>query len=62
MKAYILNEEDFDKLLTAIDRDPQHGLNGGSSQVFSPVEKQAFETAHRFYNYQVRRWLDSVKK
>ena len=30
-KAFILSNEDFDKLLLMIDRDPKHGSNGGSS-------------------------------
>jgi hypothetical protein len=62
MKAYILSEDDFEQLLTAIDRDPKWGTKGGSSQTVSQVEKLAYEDAHRFYNYQIRTWLDKVKK
>lgn len=62
MKAYILKEEDFATLLAAIDRDPRHGYSGGSSGVMSKEEEQAHDTAHRFFNYQIRRWIDSVKQ
>lgn len=62
MKAYILTEKDFEFLLTKLDRNPNYGLNGGSSAVFNSQEEQAFRQAHKFYNYQVRMWLDEVKK
>lgn len=62
MKVYILKDEDFEKLLAEIDRDPAHGRNGGSSQVISQQEREAFLEAHRFYNYIIRKWLDDVKK
>jgi hypothetical protein len=62
MKAYILKQEDFEKLLSWIDRDPKHGYTGGSSQTFTKQEEEAFNTAHRFYNYQIRRWIDEVQK
>lgn len=61
MKAYILTEEDFEKLLTEISRDPKHGETGGSSQVLSDEETKAYEQAHRFYNYLIRKWIDKVK-
>lgn len=61
MKVYILKESDIKALLTAIDRDPSHGYNGGSSVVLSQQEREAHEQAHRFYNYQVRTWIDRVK-
>jgi hypothetical protein len=64
MKAYILSEADFERLLLMIDRDPKHGRDGGSSQssVRDAREEQAHDQAHRFYNYQVRKWLDEVRK
>lgn len=63
MKAYILKEEDLQRLLLAIDRNPQHGQDGGSSRG-TPTQQQLMieNEAHRFYNYQVRVWLDSVKE
>lgn len=64
MKAFILTQADFEKLLLKIDRDPLHGADGGSSD--SPVrdreKNQAYKDAHRFYNYQVRTWIDEVTK
>lgn len=64
MKAYLLTEKDFEYLLTLIDRDPKHGRDGGSSQssVRNPGIDEAHDQAHRFYNYQVRKWIDEVKK
>lgn len=62
MKAYILSEEDFEKLLAAIDRDPKHGYDGGGSAVLNKEEQLAFETAHRFFNYQIRTWMQKVKQ
>jgi hypothetical protein len=63
MKAYILTEADFEKLLLMVDRDPKHGQTGGSSDasVRDRENAQAHEKAHRFYNYQVRTWIDQVK-
>jgi hypothetical protein len=60
MKAYILNDKDFADLQTRIDRDPQHGYQGGSSKVITEKDRHIYEEAHRFYNYQVRRWIDLV--
>ena len=64
MKAFILTEPDFEKLLTLIDRDPKHGQDGGSSQaqVRDPEQERIYSEAYRFYNYQVRRWIDEVKQ
>lgn len=64
MRAYILTESDFEKLLAKIDRDPKHGRNGGSSnaEVRHPEHDRAYDEAHRFYNYQVRSWVDDVQR
>lgn len=59
-KAFILKQEDLDALLTAIDRDPTHGLNGGSSHCLTENERQIYKEAHRFYNFHIRRWIDKV--
>jgi hypothetical protein len=63
-KVYLLTQSDLDLLLTMVDRDPKHGAKGGSSDapVRGPVENAAHDKAHRFYNYQVRSWLDKVQK
>lgn len=60
MKAFILKQEDLDALLVAIDRDPKHGSNGGSSVALTQEQQDAHDQAHRFYNYQVRRWIQKV--
>jgi hypothetical protein len=62
MKAYLLKETDFQHLLSIIDRDPAHGENGGQSVILTNQEREAFSKAHRFYNYQIRTWIDSVTK
>ncbi len=62
MKAYILSEEDFETLLTMIDRNPAYGVKGGSSVALSDQQREANNEAHRFFNYQIRTWIDKVKK
>jgi hypothetical protein len=62
MKAYILSENDLSNLLAYIDRDPRYGDNGGSSRVLTKEEQEAFTESYRFFNYQVRRWIDEVKR
>lgn len=62
MKAYILSELDFKNLIANIDRDPRYGDNGGSSKTFTPEQREAFIEAHRFFNYQIRKWIDEVQK
>lgn len=62
MKQYVLSQEDVDRLLAYVDRDPRHGPDGGSSLALSNLEEEARDRAHRFYNYQVRKWLDEVTK
>jgi len=63
VKVYMLTEKDFEDLLMAIDRDPMWGSQGGSSQaqVRDKAQNQAHEDAHRFYNFQLRRWITQVK-
>lgn len=61
-KVYLLTEKDFEDLLARIDRDPKWGARGGSSGVLSEAERLAHEAAHRFYNYQLRSWIDGVKQ
>ena len=62
MKVYIIKDSDFQNLLDNIDRDPQHGARGGSSQSLDKQERQAHRDAHRFYNYHIRTWIDSIKE
>lgn len=62
MKAYILSELDFARLIDNIDRDPRYGDVGGSSKILTKEQQEAFTEAHRFFNFQIRRWIDEVKK
>lgn len=62
MKAYILNDEDFEKLTLTLDRDPAYGPHGGSNHDITNEERKAILEAHRFYNYQVRTWIAEMKK
>jgi hypothetical protein len=60
MKVYILKEEDFEALNMAISRDPRWGVSGGSGVMLSEEERKAHDEAHRFFNYQVRTWIQKV--
>lgn len=62
MKVYLLNEADFDRLLTAIDRDPRRQISGSKGASLTPVEQEAHDKAHRFYNYQIHTWIQSVQE
>ncbi len=64
MKVYIVTEEDLERLKTTIDRDPEHGHDGGGSQssVNDPGKRMIYSEAHRFYNYQVHKWIGEIKK
>lgn len=60
MRVYLLTDEDIEALTAAIDRDPMWGTQGGSSCVMTEKAREAHEEAHRFFNYQVRAWIDRV--
>lgn len=62
MKAYIISDDDTNRLLAYIDRDPKRGYGGGSGEILSIAEQEAHDKAHRFFNYQIRRWLDEVRE
>ncbi len=64
MMAFILTQADLDRLLLMLDRDPKHGRTGGSSQssVRDPEANRIYDEVHGFYNYQIRKWIDEVKK
>ncbi len=57
----MLKDEDFEKLILMLSKDPHHGQSGGSSQVLSAEEMRVYKEAHGFYNYNVRKWLDEVR-
>jgi hypothetical protein len=56
MKAYILSDDDFERLLSELDKNAEHG------NVFTDDQRIIFNEAHRFYNYLIRRWIDKVKE
>ena len=62
MKAYILKEEDFEKLTHELAANPKHGANGGSSAILTKEEESIYQDVYRFYNYIVRRWADKAKE
>lgn len=64
MKMYLLTEADMDRLKLMIDRDPEHGSQGGSSNssINDPGKRLIYSEAHRFYNYQIYKWIDEVSK
>lgn len=56
MKVYLLKDEDFEKLIDKLERDPNR--NRGHSE----EEKRNLEEAFRYYNFHFRRWIDEVTK
>jgi hypothetical protein len=60
MRVYVVKQEDLDRLLAFIDRNPAHGARGGSSDVLTDTEQRAHEKAHRFFNYQIRIWIGEI--
>jgi hypothetical protein len=58
MKAFILTESDFDRLVLAIERHPDHGRPGHVSSEQDAHDREAF----RFFNYQVRNWIAEVQR
>lgn len=59
-KVYLVTDEDLETLRLRLDRNPDHGYNGGSGRVLSDEEAKAFDEAHRFYNYQIHKWISEV--
>lgn len=56
MKAYILKDEDFEKLIDKIEKKREHGST-------LTVQEQMLENdIYRFFNYHIRVWMDEVKK
>lgn len=61
-KVFLITQDDLERLTTMVDRNPKHGERGGSSTLLSEAQERAHDEAHRFYNYQVRLWIDMVSK
>lgn len=62
MKVYLVTDADLEQLRANLARNPQHGLAGGGSVSLTPEELRAHEEAHRFFWYQVLRWIDTIKE
>lgn len=61
MKVFLINDDDLNNLILAIDRNPQHGHNGGSSRGTPTKDKLMIENeAHSFFNHQVRKWINGI--
>lgn len=62
-KRYLLSDEDFDTLTTALDRDPRFGVKGGSShsEYDNPEMRRLALDLHAHFNYQVRVWIERMK-
>jgi hypothetical protein len=61
-KVFLLTQDNFDALLAAIDRDPTWGTQGGSSATMTQAERDIHDRAHRFFNYQVRTWIQKMQQ
>lgn len=61
MRIYMLKREDFQALLTALDRNAAYGQTGGSSTPLTAEELAAHDRAHSFFNYHIRMWIDRVQ-
>jgi hypothetical protein len=61
VRIYLVTDSDVDALLTCIDRDPDHGQDGGSSAHLNDRDRMVYREAHAFYNYQIHKWLDRVR-
>lgn len=59
MRVYILKESDFETLRTAIVINPERVR---ATRPLSDLERAAHDEAHRFFNYQICNWIDSMKR
>jgi hypothetical protein len=62
MRVYVIKQDDLERLLAFVDRNPEYGQRGGSSQAMTDAERQAHDRAHSFFNFQIRRWIDEVTR
>lgn len=62
MRVYLIKDADIDRLFAQLDRDPTHGMVAGSAQVLTQQEREAHAQAHRFYNFQLRQWINDIVK
>lgn len=63
MKVYLLKDEDFEELLTALRLDPARvPVLGNANGQLTEEQRRVFDEAHRFYNYHVRTWMEKQKR
>lgn len=64
MTKFEITQGDIDRLKAYVDRDPQHGYEGGSSDasVNDDHNRRIYGAAHKFYNYQIHKWLSEVTR
>jgi hypothetical protein len=58
MKVYIIKDEDLEVLISVMQADPGKVIN----DIITDSERRWFDKAFRFYNYQIRNWIDNIKK
>lgn len=56
MKAYVLSDADFERLLLRLDQDQRQGVT------LTREQQVAQDDAKRRYNYEVRVWIGEVQK
>lgn len=56
MKIYLITQKDIDSLLDKINKKDQHG------KIETPQEQFVKDEIYRFFNYQVRTWIDEISK
>jgi len=59
VKAFILKEEDFERLLLVLEN---FNLNKFKDNQNSPEKIQLIEDVYRLYNYHIQTWIQEVKK
>ena len=63
MKQYVITDADIERLHQSLARDPARGREGyGMQEKLTEQERSIHERAHRFYNYQICRWVNEVTK
>jgi hypothetical protein len=56
MKAYILKDEDFQKLIDRFEKDFK------KNRAMTQEEERIYDDAYRFFNYHFRNWMAEVQK
>jgi len=59
-KIFLITQKDLDRLFLLVDQNPEQ--YGGGSNHMSDEQRNIYRDAHRFYNYNVRKWVDEIVK